>query len=125
MSSPLDQPLPGAIRHDVGGAIVDEVAAGNGRVKRIVYPVGWRWSANMRPVVGTDRCMHAHVGYLAQGHVAVEYADGCRVDFVAPAVVVVAPGHDGWTVGDEAAVLIQFDWARETADRCGLAEHRH
>ena len=42
------------------------------------------------------------------------------------AVVVVEPGHDAWVVGQEAAVLIQFDAAGRTAERFGLpTEHRH
>ncbi len=125
MTSTLDQPLPGATTRTIGGVTVDEVAAGGGRVKRLVYPAGWRWSTDMRPVSGTARCMHAHVGFLARGRIAIEYPDGCRVDFAAPAVIAVPPDHDGWVVGDEAAVLIQFDWAGDTVAKLGVAEHRH
>lgn len=125
MSSPIDKPLPGAVRREIGGVVIDEVAAGNGRVKRILYPPGWRWQTHMRPVTSTERCMHAHVGFLVQGRVTIEYADGCRVDFAAPTAVVIAPGHDGWVVGDDPAVLIQFDWARDTAARLGLEAHSH
>jgi len=40
--------------------------------------------------------------------------------------VVVEPGHDAWVVGDEAAVLIQFDAEAVTASRFRLPEeHRH
>ena len=60
-------------------------------------------------VTGGDLCMHAHVGFLVQGRMVVEYADGCRETYQAPAAVVVAPGHDGWVEGDESAVLVQFD----------------
>ena len=31
----------------------------------------------MKPHVDTDLCMHAHVGFLAQGAIAGEYPDGC------------------------------------------------
>ena len=55
-----------------------------------------------------------HVGMLVQGRIAIEYADGCREEFAAPAAVVVVPGHDGWVVGDEPAVLVQYDCAPAT-----------
>jgi hypothetical protein len=122
----LEEPIDGALHTTIGGLEADEVAAGRARVKRIVYPPGWRWSADMGPVVGTDRCMHAHVGFLVQGAIAVEYDDGCKVEYFAPAPVVVEPGHDGWVLGDDAAVLVQVDCDTETVSRFGLTgEHRH
>ena len=105
---------------------VDVVRAGNGRIKRLVYPPGFRWSTHLKPSVGTPLCLHAHVGFLARGHVRGEYADGCGFEFVAPQVLVVEPGHDAWVVGEEAAVLIQFDAEAATAGRFRLPEeHRH
>ncbi|NTW00408.1 MAG: hypothetical protein HGA19_03770 [Oscillochloris sp.] len=40
-------------------------------------------------------------------------------DFVAPQVLVVEPGHEGWVVGDEPAVLIEFDFEKDTVQRFG------
>jgi hypothetical protein len=41
-------------------------------------------------------------------------------------VVAIEAGHDAWVVGDEDAVLIQFDAEGDTARRFGLEdEHRH
>jgi hypothetical protein len=122
----LEQPVAGARRSEVGGLVVDEVEAGRGRVKRVVYPPGWHWNRDMAPVTGGDLCMHAHVGFLVQGRMVVEYQDGCRETYQAPAAVVVAPGHDGWVEGDESAVLVQFDCGSDTVDVLGLpGEHRH
>jgi hypothetical protein len=121
-----DGPIEGATSSQVGGVAVDEVVAGSARLKRLVYPPGWRWSVDMRPVSGTERCMHAHVGYLVAGSIAIAYADGCTDRFDAPAFVVVEPGHDGWVVGDDRAVLVQVDHGIETVGRFGLVgEHRH
>ena len=113
-------PLKGATRREVGGVIVDVVQTGNARVKRIVYPQGFRWSVNLKDVVGTPLCMHAHVGFLASGEIDIEYADGTVEKFVAPQAVAIAPGHDGWVVGTEPAVLIEFDFEGETVERMGL-----
>jgi hypothetical protein len=123
---PLVEPIEGADRREVGGAIVEIVKVGNGRVKRAIYPPGFRWSTHMRPVVRTDTCLHAHIGFLARGHIQGEYDDGCPFEFVAPQVVAIDPGHDAWVVGDEEAVLVQFDAEEGTARRFGLpSEHSH
>ena len=80
----------------------------------------------MKPIVGTDLCMHAHVGFLARGRVQIRYADGCTVDFIAPQVVAIDPGHDGEVIGNEAAVLIEFDFESDTVERLGMPEsHKH
>jgi hypothetical protein len=55
-----------------------------------------------------------------------QYGDGWTLEFIAPEVGVLEPGHDAWVVGRERTVLIQFDAAAETAQRFGLpSEHRH
>jgi hypothetical protein len=118
--------IEGAERVEVGGLVIDMVRAGNGRIKRTIYPPGWRWSTHMRPVVDTEQCMHTHIGFLAQGHMRGVYEDGCEYDLVAPQFAVIEAGHDGWVVGDEPAVFIQFDCLEGTARRFGLPErHEH
>jgi hypothetical protein len=125
-TDPLHAPIAGADRREVSGVVSESVPAGTGRITRIVYPVGYRWSTHLKPAVGSELCMHAHVGLLLASRMQGEYADGCSFDFVAPAAVVVEPGHDAWTVGDEPAVFVQVDFEGKTAERFGLpAEHRH
>ncbi|MBO0357672.1 hypothetical protein J0X19_06920 [Hymenobacter sp. BT186] len=113
-------PLKDATRREVGGVQVDVVRTGNSRVKRVVYPVGFRWSKDMKPVIGTELCQHAHVGFLAAGKLGIQYADGTQEEYTAPQVVAIAPGHDGWVIGEEPAVLIEFDFEGETVERLGL-----
>ena len=123
---PLTAPMEGVDHRSVGGAEVDIVRAGNGRVKRAVYPPGFRWSTHMRPSVESELCMHAHIGFLARGRIAGEFPDGCTFHYAAPSVVVIEPGHDAWVVGDEEAVLIQFDSEEGTPRRFGIPErHEH
>ena len=122
----LTAPLKGAVRRKVGTVILDVGPAGAARVKRMIYPAGFRWSVDMKPVVGTDLCMHAHVGFLARGQLHVEYPDGCKLEWKAPQIVVIDPGHEGWVVGNEPAVLIEFDFEGDTIERLGMpAAHRH
>ena len=123
---PLTAPIEGADHREVGGAEIDIGRAGNGRVKRVIYPPGFRWSTHMKPLVNTPLCMHAHVGFLARGRVRGTYADGCAFDLAAPRAVVIEPGHDAWVVGKDTAVLIEFDTENSTAARFGLPDsHRH
>jgi hypothetical protein len=121
---PLFAPIPGADTRTVGGVQVDVVPAGSGRIKRVIYQPGFRWSTHMKDKVGTDLCMHAHVGFIARGRVHVQYADGSVAEFVAPQVVAIEPGHDGWVVGNEPAVLIEVDFMNETAARFGMSDRR-
>ncbi|WP_400190398.1 hypothetical protein [Hymenobacter sp. B81] len=117
-------PIPGAERREIGGVQVDVVRTGEARVKRVVYPPGFRWSQHLRPVVGTELCQHAHVGFLAQGEFHIQYANGDVEEFRAPQAVAIEPGHDGWVVGAEPAVLIEFDFEKDTVQRLALPE-RH
>ena len=126
MADSLSAPVKGAERKEVGGAVIDVAPAGSARVKRVIYKPGFRWSTDMKQIVGTDLCMHAHVGFLVQGEVHVKYADGCTQEFKAPQAVAIEPGHDGWVVGNQPAVLIEVDFEGETAERFGMPDsHRH
>jgi hypothetical protein len=123
---PLLAPVKGAERRNIGHVQLEVGRAGAARVKRMIYPAGFRWSVDMKPVVGTDLCMHAHVGFLARGEIHIEYADGCVVEHKAPQIVAIEPGHDGWVVGKEPVVLIEFDFEGDTVGRLGMPdEHRH
>jgi hypothetical protein len=125
-SDPLLGPLRNAESREIGGVHLDIVRAGDARVKRVVYPPGFRWSTHMKAVSGTELCMHAHVGFLARGRVHIRYADGCTLEYAAPDVLAIEPGHEGWVEGDEPAVVIEFDFERETAARLGMPQrHRH
>src|SRR5437868_3251104 len=125
-NDPLLAPMQGCESREIGGVQIDAVRAGASRVKRVIYQPGFRWSTDMKAIVGTPLCMHAHVGFLVRGQIHIEYADGCKLEFAAPQAVVIEPGHDGWVVGDEPAVLIEVDFEGETARRFGMPEsHRH
>ena len=121
----LVAPMKAAEHREVAGVQLDIVPAGEARVKRVIYPVGFRWSTHMKAVAGTDYCMHAHVGFLARGQVHVQYKDGCTLEFAAPQVVAIEPEHDAWVVGNEPAVVIEFDFERDTVERTGMPDAHH
>ena len=123
---PLLAPVKGAERRNIGHVKLEVGRAGDARVKRMIYPPGFRWSKDMKPAVGTDLCMHAHVGFLARGEIHIEYADGCIVEHRAPQIVAIEPGHDGWVVGKQPVILIEFDFEGDTIRRTGMPDaHRH
>jgi hypothetical protein len=84
-------------------------------VGRQTFEPGWRWTNDVRPIVGVDRCPKFHVGYVLSGQLHVAYDDGSTLDASAGDVVEIPPGHDAWVVGNEAVVLI--DW--------GASVHAH
>jgi hypothetical protein len=125
-NDPLFAAMATAEHREINGVQIDVRKAAGARVKRVIYPAGFRWSTHIKPVIGTDLCMHGHVGFLARGRVHIEYADGCTRDFAAPDVVAIEPGHDGWVVGSEPAVFIEFDFERDTLERLSMpAAHGH
>lgn len=126
IDDPLLATLKGAEHRVIGGVAIDVVRAGACRVKRVIYQPGFRWSTDMKPIVGTELCMHAHVGFLVRGEIHIEYADGCILEFKAPQVVAIEPGHDGWVVGNDPVVLVEFDFEGDTVSRLGMAAaHQH
>ncbi len=125
-NDPLTDPIRGASHREINGMQLDIVQAGAARVKRMIYQPGFRWSKHIKPVVSSELCMHAHVGFLARGHLRFLFSDGCIKDFIAPQVVAIEPGHEAYVVGEETAVLIEFDFEKDTVERLGLpATHHH
>lgn len=112
---------PSERRTMAGGRVTVEVArAGALPVLRVSHAPGWRWSEHTAPEVGAERCPGTHVGVMVAGRMAVEEADGARYEAGAGDAVVIGPGHDAWTVGEEPAVLVQFDEGAAAAERFGL-----
>jgi class 3 adenylate cyclase len=85
------------------------VEVGELTVGLIVSQPGWRWSEHVRPTVGGEWCQARHVGTILSGRVAVQLQNGRVQEFGPHDVFDIPPGHDGWTVGDEPCV--QVEWA--------------
>ena len=72
------------------------------------FEPGWRWSNDVRPLVGGERCSRLHAGYMLSGRLHVEFEDGSTLDVRSGDLVDIPPGHDAWVVGNEPVVLL--DW---------------
>jgi len=81
---------------------------GDAELGRMVFEPGWRWSADVRPIAGTDSCLAPHFQYHVTGRLAIRMDDG--TEFIAgPGDVTSLPsGHDAWVVGDEPVTVV--DW---------------
>lgn len=92
-----------------------EMVTLNGRpVAKVAYAPGWRWSVDTAPVVGGDSCQMTHFGYVLSGRGGVRLNDGTEMEFGPGDLLSIAPGHDGWTIGDEPFVIIDFGGALHT-----------
>lgn len=84
------------------------VNLGDMSVVRTTFYPGWRWSKDIRPIAGTESCQVPHFGYVVSGHCRVKMDDGTEADLGPGDVVINPPGHDGWVIGDEPYVFIDF-----------------
>jgi hypothetical protein len=81
------------------------------------FEPGWRWSADVKPIAGTDLCQVAHLGYCLSGRMTIHMQDGSDMQIRAGDVFAIAPGHDAEVVGDETCVLLDFGEFGEYAKR--------
>lgn len=89
-----------------------EIVTFNGMsVARATYDAGWRWSEHVKPVVGTESCQVPHMAYVLSGRMAVQMEDGTTLEFGSGDLAIVPPGHDGWIIGDEPCVVLDFHGA--------------
>jgi len=91
---------------------VEWVSLGELTVGRTIQQPGWRWSEHVRPIVGGEWCQARHVGVVVSGRLRVLTADGEEFEFGPDDVFDIAPGHDGWVVGDEPVVSIEWSGLR-------------
>lgn len=54
--------------------------------------------------------------YVVSGELHVEHEDGTTGDVAAGDMYRIAPGHDAWVLGDEAAVFVEFRGAAHYAE---------
>jgi class 3 adenylate cyclase len=83
-------------------------------VGRAVLEPGWRWSIDVKPLVGTPSCQVHHFQLVLAGRFGVRMDSGEEHEFGPSEVIDIPPGHDTWVVGDEPVVLV--DMAGNVAD---------
>jgi hypothetical protein len=97
------------IESDVHGLISKRTAELDGvSVTEVTFGKGARWSQDLKEYAGTDLCELPHVAVVTSGALGVQMVDGSEEVFSAGDVMLLPPGHDAWTVGDEACTFIEF-----------------
>jgi class 3 adenylate cyclase len=91
------------------------VELGDLTVGELVSEPGWRWSTHVRPTVGGEWCQARHIGVVLSGRLGILLSDGTELEFGPKDVFDVPPGHDGFTVGDEPCVQIEWSGIRTFA----------
>jgi hypothetical protein len=87
---------------------IDLVKMSGLSLTKATYMPGWKWSNDIKPIVGTSSCQGHHIGYCLSGHMAGELDDGSGWEFGPGDVFDIPPGHDGWVVGSEPAIILEF-----------------
>jgi hypothetical protein len=94
---------------------------GGATVGRAVFDPGWRWATSVQPLAKTRSCEAPHFQYHVSGVLMVRMDDGTELECHPGDVSLLPSGHDAWVVGDEPAVVVDFqgmvDYAR--------SEHAH
>jgi hypothetical protein len=99
--------LPDEVRTFEKGK-VELVKFGDKVVGKMTLQPGWRWSQHVKPIVKTEWCEAPHFQYLISGTMGVKMADGTESVVKAGSVSMLPPGHDGWVIGNEDVVAIDF-----------------
>lgn len=84
------------------------ITFGGATVGRAVFEPGWRWSTSLQPLAKTASCEAPHFQYHVSGVLKVRMDDGTEFTCRAGDVSMLPSGHDAWTVGDEPAVVVDF-----------------
>ena len=89
---------------------------GNGHAKAVTlaghtvlegtFEPGWKWSADVKPIAGTDSCQVLHTGFCVSGTMTIRMNDGTESTVSAGDVVRIEPGHDAWVDGPDPCILL-------------------
>ena len=98
---------PGKARR-VGNEEITVASVGDTTIMREVMAPGWRWSTDVKPIVGTDFCRAVHQLFIVSGRLHVVMEDGAELEVGTGDAVVIPPGHDAWVVGDKPCEALDF-----------------
>jgi hypothetical protein len=87
---------------------VDLVFIGGTTVGKATYEPGWQWSKHVGPIVGSEICQATHLGVVLSGRQRIRLTDGTEREIGPGEVFHIPPGHDGWAVGAEPCVVVDF-----------------
>lgn len=77
-------------------------------VGRAIFEPGWRWSTSVQPIAKTKSCEAPHFQYHVSGVLEIRMDNGTELQCRPGDVALLPSGHDAWVVGDEPAVVVDF-----------------
>lgn len=93
------------------------IKVGGATIGRAVFEPGWRWATSVQPIVKTKSCEAPHFQYHVAGVLRIRMDDGAEFDCRPGDVSLLPSGHAAWVIGDEAAIVVDFqgmiDYARD------------
>ena len=103
------------VRSFVGHGHLDVVTFDLITMGRAIFEPGFRWSADVKPLAGTESCDLRHTGYCLSGRMHIRMDNGDEQEIAAGDAFDIPAGHDAWVIGDEACVMLDFTAAEEYA----------
>jgi len=98
---------PDEVREFPNGRL-ELVKIGGATVGRAILQPGWSWSSSVKPIAKTKSCEAPHFQFHVSGTLHVRMDDGSEFECKAGDVSLLPPGHDAWVVGNEPAVVVDF-----------------
>ena len=87
---------------------VELIKIGGATIGRAVFQPGWKWSTSVQPLTKTKSCEAPHFQYHVSGILMVKMDDGTLVECKPGDVSLLPEGHDAWVVGNEPAIVVDF-----------------
>jgi len=87
---------------------VELVKIGGAMIGRAIFEPGWRWATSVQPLAKTKSCEAPHFQYHVSGVLRVRMDDGQEFDCKPGDISLLPSGHDAWTVGNEPAIVVDF-----------------
>lgn len=96
---------------------VELIKIGGATIGRATFDPGWKWSNSVQPLVKTKSCEAPHFQYHVSGKLMVKMDDSTEIECKPGDVSLLPKGHDAWVVGNEPAVVVDFqgmiDYAKQ------------
>ena len=87
---------------------VELINIGGAMIGRAIFEPGWRWASSVQPIAKTRSCEAPHFQYHVSGVLRVLMDDGAEFDCKPGDVSLLPSGHDAWVVGNEPAIVVDF-----------------
>ena len=84
------------------------IKIGEATIGRATFQPGWRWSTSVQPLAKTKSCEAPHFQYHVSGTLKILMDDGTEIECHPGDVSLLPSGHDAWVVGNEPAVVVDF-----------------